>query len=69
MDVPPPGAEPRDLCRQRRRDPRRLSTAESIILPQLGRPDRTMEIEYGLATVADHMHVRRPMVIGVDHHP
>lgn len=41
---------------------------EPMVLPQLRRPKRTMQFEYGLASLSNHMHVSRPMIVRKDHY-
>jgi hypothetical protein len=44
-----------------------FSRSESVILPQFGWSARTAQIEHGLAALANHMDMRRPVIIGIDH--
>src|ERR1700689_1785994 len=42
---------------------------ESVIFSNLRRSSRTLQIEYRFTTSADHMHMRWPMIVRVNHHP
>ena len=42
---------------------------ESIILPKLHGPGRTIQIQYRLPTTPDYMYMGRPVVIWIDHDP
>jgi hypothetical protein len=63
----PFAAQSRKIGAQNRFNTVELRQTEPIILPQFRRSVRTMQIENGLATVTDHVYVRRPVIIWVDH--
>jgi hypothetical protein len=46
-----------------------LPARESIILPQLHRSYRTVQIEYRLATSANHMNMGRSMIVRINNNP
>lgn len=45
-----------------------LRTAESEVFPQADPRFSTAEVEHGLTASADHMHMGRAVVVGVDDH-
>ena len=49
------------------RDARHLRPPEAIDLTQLDRSIRTVEIQHCFAFGADHMNMRRTMIVRVDH--
>jgi hypothetical protein len=38
-----------------------------MVLPELYRSGRTVQIEYGLTTTPNHMDMGRPMIVRIDH--
>jgi hypothetical protein len=48
---------------------RNLPPRAPVVLAQLGRPVWAAQIKDRLAVRANHVHVRRTMVVGIDHHP
>ena len=54
------------MARQHTYYPRDLAASESVILPQFGRPGRTVQIEHRLVPASDHVGVGWPMVVRID---
>src|SRR6266566_8809010 len=50
-------------------DTRDFSPRKSVILPELYRSRRTVQIEYGLTSSSDHMNMSRPVIVRIDRHP
>ena len=55
------------ICRQIDRYSPKRTGRESIVLPQVHRPNRAAQVEHGLVTRSDYMDVRRTVIVGVDH--
>src|SRR5205085_143894 len=53
---------------QRRDDPGHVASRKPVILAQLDRTDRAVQIEHCLVALADDMDVRRRVVIRIDDH-
>jgi hypothetical protein len=67
MNVLPSAAQRFQVSRQNPLDIRDFSPRESVVLPNLGRSRRTAQVEWGLATSSDRMHVSRPMIVRLNH--
>src|SRR5260370_18986970 len=46
-----------------------LPTRESIVLPELYGSGRTVQIEYRLTAMSNHMDMGRSMIVRIDHNP
>jgi hypothetical protein len=67
MNVPPRAAQRFQMIHQNSFDLRDLSPRESVVLPDLGRPRPTVQVEYRFTTSSDHMHMSRPVIIRINH--
>ena len=68
MNPAPFCAEVLEVCSERRADPVQLRDRKPVILSQLGRSIRAVEIENRLLADAYHMDMRGTMVVWVDDH-
>jgi hypothetical protein len=67
MNFLPLGTQPIQVIHQPARDALDLTPRESVILPQLHRTCRTVQIEYRLTASPDYMHVNWPMIVWINH--
>jgi hypothetical protein len=69
MDAPPGFAEQGQMVAKFTADAPQFLLGKTIVLAQLRRSVRAVEIEHRFAPVPQNMDMRRPVVIRVDHHP
>jgi len=56
-------------CRQVGFDRRDIAPHKSVILAQLWRPSRTVQIEYRLTPSPNDMNMSGAVIVEIDHHP
>src|ERR1700687_6098989 len=67
MDSFPLAAQRRQIGNQSFLDAADLLGTEPIILPQFRWSFRIVQVKYGLTALANHMDMRGPMIVRVDH--
>jgi hypothetical protein len=67
MELPPASAKHTHFSVHEHLDLRKVRKHEPEILAQTTRPERAVQIEHRLMSATDHMHVRRAVVVRVNH--
>ena len=69
MNLLPCSAQFVQVVRQDAKSVPDLTPRESVVLPEIRRPGRTVQMEDRLATASDRVDVGRPMIVRIDRNP